>query len=49
MPGKDALLATVKPADSKALYFVAKGDGRSAFSDSLVEHNQAVQKYQLKK
>ncbi len=49
MPGKDALLATIQPADSKALYFVAKGDGRSAFSDSLVEHNQAVQKYQLKK
>ena len=47
MPGKNALLAAAKPANSKALYFVAKGDGRSAFSESLVAHNEAVKKYQL--
>lgn len=47
MPGKDALIAAAKPFNSKALYFVAKGDGRSAFSESLVAHNEAVKKYQL--
>jgi UPF0755 protein len=46
MPGKASLLAAVKPAPSKALYFVAKGDGSSHFSASLDEHNRAVNKYQ---
>lgn len=46
MPGKAALLATVRPAPTKALYFVARGDGRSAFSESLAEHNRAVDRYQ---
>jgi len=47
MPGKAALLAAVQPASSKALYFVAKGDGSSQFSDTLEAHNRAVAKYQL--
>ena len=46
MPGKASLLAAVQPAPSKALYFVAKGDGNSHFSNSLDEHNRAVNKYQ---
>ncbi|HSW18002.1 MAG TPA: endolytic transglycosylase MltG [Ramlibacter sp.] len=46
MPGKASLLAAVQPAPSKALYFVAKGDGTSHFSQSLDEHNRAVNKYQ---
>ena len=46
MPGKAALLAAVQPAESKALYFVARGDGSSQFSHSLDEHNQAVNRYQ---
>ena len=46
MPGKAALLAAVQPAQSKALYFVAKGDGTSQFSTTLDEHNRAVNKYQ---
>ena len=46
MPGKAALLAAVQPAQSKALYFVARGDGSSQFSASLDEHNRAVNKYQ---
>jgi UPF0755 protein len=46
MPGKPALLAAVHPALTKALYFVARGDGTSQFSASLEEHNQAVNKYQ---
>lgn len=45
MPGKAALLAAVQPARTTALYFVAKGDGSSHFSDSLDEHNRAVNKY----
>jgi UPF0755 protein len=46
MPGKSALLAAVQPASSKALYFVARGDGSSQFSDNLDAHNRAVNKYQ---
>jgi UPF0755 protein len=46
MPGKSALLAAVQPASTKALYFVARGDGTSQFSPSLDEHNRAVNKYQ---
>ncbi len=46
MPGKEALLAAVAPAQSDALYFVARGDGSSQFSTSLEEHNRAVSKYQ---
>ena len=46
MPGKAALKAALEPAQSNALYFVAKGDGSSHFSLSLNEHNQAVNKYQ---
>jgi len=46
MPGKAALLAAVQPADTRALYFVARGDGSSAFSATLAEHNRAVNQYQ---
>lgn len=46
MPGKAALLAAVQPASTRALYFVAKGDGSSHFSPSLEEHNRAVNRYQ---
>jgi UPF0755 protein len=46
MPGKAALLATLNPASSKALYFVARGDGSSQFSNTLEEHNRAVNKFQ---
>ncbi|MFD0667395.1 endolytic transglycosylase MltG [Ramlibacter sp. MAHUQ-53] len=46
MPGKASLLAAVQPASSPALYFVARGDGSSHFSQTLDEHNRAVNKYQ---
>jgi UPF0755 protein len=46
MPGKASLLAAVQPAQSKALYFVGRGDGTSHFSVNLDEHNRAVNKYQ---
>jgi peptidoglycan lytic transglycosylase G len=47
-PGLAALQATLNPADSDALYFVARGDGTSHFSRTLDEHNRAVTKYQLR-
>jgi UPF0755 protein len=46
MPGKAALLAAVRPDTGKALYFVSRGDGTSEFSETLAEHNRAVNKYQ---
>ncbi len=47
MPGQEALLAAVQPAQTRALYFVSRGDGTSEFSATLEEHNRAVRKYQL--
>lgn len=46
MPGKASLLAAVQPQATRALYFVARGDGTSQFSESLDEHNRAVNRYQ---
>ena len=46
MPGKAAIEAALHPAPSKALYFVARGDGSSEFSATLEAHNRAVNKYQ---
>jgi UPF0755 protein len=45
LPGAAALQAAVNPAQTTALYFVAKGDGTSVFSDTLGDHNKAVDKY----
>ena len=49
MPGLASIEAALNPEKTKALYFVGKGDGSHAFSNSLVEHNRAVAKYQLKR
>ena len=46
MPGLASLRAVAHPADTRALYFVARGDGSSAFSDNLDDHNRAVNQYQ---
>lgn len=48
LPGLAAMQATLHPAPGRALYFVARGDGSSQFSESLIEHNHAVNRYQLK-
>ncbi len=46
LPGLASIQATFNPADTKALYFVSRGDGTTFFSNSLEEHNRAVTKYQ---
>ena len=46
MPGVAALQAVQRPPASDKLYFVARGDGSSVFSDNLDDHNRAVNKYQ---
>jgi len=46
MPGKASLLAAVHPEPTRALYFVARGDGSSEFSETLAAHNRAVNQYQ---
>ena len=47
LPSKESINAALHPATSSALYFVARGDGSSQFSDSLLDHNKAVGRYQL--
>lgn len=46
LPGLAALQATLHPAQTDALYFVARGDGSSQFSGTLAQHNRAVNQYQ---
>ena len=49
MPGLASLRATMRPANTLAIYYVSRGDGTSEFSRTLDEHNRAVAKYQLKR
>ena len=46
LPGVESLAAAMAPAKSSALYFVARGNGTSKFSDNLPDHNRAVNQYQ---
>lgn len=43
-PSRKALEAAFFPAETEALYFVAKGDGSHTFSTTLADHNVAVEK-----
>lgn len=45
LPSAASIEATLHPADSEALYFVATGNGGHKFTNSLNEHNQAVKDY----
>ena len=47
MPGLASVRAALHPEATRALYFVARGDGTSEFSETLTDHNRAVRKYQL--
>ncbi len=49
MPGWNSLLAAVQPQDTRALYFVSRGDGSSHFSATLPEHNAAVRRFILQR
>ncbi|HLU80089.1 MAG TPA: endolytic transglycosylase MltG [Burkholderiaceae bacterium] len=46
-PGRASILAALHPESHAYYYFVARGDGSSAFSANLREHNRAVSKYIL--
>ncbi len=47
-PGLSSIQAALAPADTRFLYFVAKADGSGGhnFSESLVQHEAAVSRYQ---
>ncbi len=45
-PGRESLAAALNPEHSPYLYFVARGDGTSQFSETLEQHNQAVVQFQ---
>jgi len=45
LPGKASLQAAARPAPGSSLYFVSRGDGTHKFSDTLQEHNAAVNRY----
>jgi len=47
LPGEEAIRAVLHPEPGESLYFVARGDGSHVFSNSLDEHNRAVEQYQL--
>lgn len=46
-PGRDAMIAAAQPQATKYLYFVSRNDGTTAFSETLTEHNKAVQTFQI--
>lgn len=47
LPSRASITAALQPAESKAIYFVSKGDGTHHFSLTYEEHQKAVTKYQL--
>jgi UPF0755 protein len=46
MPSRAAIKAALNPTPGTAIYFVSRGDGSHVFSDTLAEHNRAVNEYQ---
>ena len=48
-PGRASILAVIDPAETKDLYFVSRNDGTHQFSETLVEHNRAVNRYQRRR
>lgn len=47
LPGRAAINAALHPEDGLSLFFVSKGDGSHAFSDTYPQHLANVRKYQL--
>ena len=48
-PGREALRAVLDPAETRELYFVSRNDGSHEFSETLAEHNRAVNRYQRRR
>jgi UPF0755 protein len=48
-PGRASIEAVLYPSEEPYLYFVSKNDGSHHFSPTLREHNQMVQRYQLRR
>ena len=48
-PGLESIIAALNPVESQYLYFVSRQDGSHHFSKSLIEHNRAVHRYQIRK
>jgi UPF0755 protein len=46
LPSQASIDAVLNPPPTEYLYFVARGDGTSKFSATLIEHNRAVSRYQ---
>jgi UPF0755 protein len=44
-PGVRAMRAVMNPANTKAIFFVARGDGSSEFSETYEQHNSAVNRF----
>jgi UPF0755 protein len=47
LPGRESVLAAVRPDETGEVFFVATGDGTGAhhFSKTLEEHNEAVRQF----
>lgn len=46
-PGREALLAAMKPAHTNFIFFVSKNDGTHIFSEDYKAHQKAVQSFQM--
>jgi UPF0755 protein len=49
MVGREAIQAALHPAGGKAIFFVARGDGTSIFTETLNEHEAAVDTFQRRR
>jgi UPF0755 protein len=43
-PGEKSLQAVLVPAETRHLYFVARGGGHHTFSDNYAQHNEAIRR-----